>query len=261
MFDNFKYVFKRCLAYGIDFIIVFSINWVISLIPFLNTYKDDYYKLTKEYNEFVDEYTDISLYLNEAYKDKVISDTEYEKLITYDYYKDYFNEVVINEELSDDGYSKIQNSIYNKAIDISKENSYYISRETILSTVILIVINVLYFGVFQYLFGGQTFGKKITNLKVVSNSDRKINILLFIVRIIILENIIFSIAKIGCLLFLNYNKYYSVSEMINTAVSLVEVAIVFMIFSRKDGRGLHDMIAGTKVIMLDRKKEVKKVGN
>ena len=44
------------------------------------------------------------------------------------------------------------------------------------------------------------------------------------------------------------NSFYIYSSVISYIESLIETIIIFMVILRKDNRGLHDMISGTKVI-------------
>ena len=247
MFNNLKLIFKRIIAYFIDILIVFSFYSLITLIPFFNVYDEKYDSLMSDYND-----------VDKAYQDKIISSDEYNELVSFEVYKDYFKNITIDEEVSDEIYTDTVNSLYKYALDTTKKYSYYMAKESFISPIIMMVIMILYFGVFQYFFNGQTVGKKIIGLQVISNSDKKINLISFIIRAIILENIIFNVADIVSLLVLDYEKYFTISDMLSTAISLVQLSIICMITYRKDTRGLHDIIANTKVILLERKKKSRK---
>lgn len=256
MFNNLKFIFKRIIAYFIDILMIFSFYSLISLIPFFNVYDEKYDSLMSDYNDVVKEYTNVSKSFDKAYQDKIISNDEYNELVSFEAYKEYFKDITLDEEVSDEIYTDIVNSLYKDALDTTKKYSYYMARESFISPIIMMVIMILYFGVFQYFFNGQTVGKKIIGLQVISNSDKKINLISFIIRAIILENIIFNVANIVCLFVLDYEKYFTISDMISTAISLVQLSIILMITYRKDNRGLHDIIANTKVILLERKKKL-----
>lgn len=258
MISDFKFLLKRFFAYFVDILIIFFIYSLISFIPFINLHGDKYEYLNDEYNNVIKEFNNVNTTFDKAYDDKIIDEEEYNELISFETYKDLFTEIEIDKEITEDDFKNISNSLYNKALNLSKKDAYLITKESILSPIIMIFIMIIYYGVGQYYLGGQTIGKKIVRLKVVSNSDKKINILSFILRVVILENIIFNIVDIVTILTLDYNNYYNISNMISTATSLVEMAIIFMIVSRQDGRGLHDFIAGTKVIALEKKEKKKK---
>ena len=55
---------------------------------------------------------------------------------------------------------------------------------------------------------------------------------------------------------LSVDNYYTAIDFVTIARDLVYYVILFMVMVRIDGRGLHDFIAGTKVVMLDREGNV-----
>lgn len=107
---------------------------------------------------------------------------------------------------------------------------------------------IMYFGIIQYALKGQTVGKKLMKLRVVSNNDKKLTVWNYILRIVILNNVIFTAINIGGVYFLNVDKYYYLSYVVSMLTSLVSLLILMMIMFRNDGRGLHDYLANTKVI-------------
>ena len=78
----------------------------------------------------------------------------------------------------------------------------------------------------------------------------------YIVRCVILNGVISNIALLICVYIFNYNNYYTANYIITNIASILEVIILMMVFMNKDGRGLHDYLAGTKVIEIDSIKEV-----
>lgn len=118
------------------------------------------------------------------------------------------------------------------------------------SSTISVVALILYFGLFQGLCDGQTIGKKLMKLKVVSNKDKKLNPLNYLLRVIILNNIIFTVICMVCVYFTNDLNFYYITYIISLMQTTIYILNVLFIVFRKDGRGLHDIIAGTKVIEL-----------
>jgi len=76
----------------------------------------------------------------------------------------------------------------------------------------------------------------------------------YIIRMIILNNIIFKILIISGIFLLNISSFYWYSTTFSLIQSSIEVIIFMMIVLRKDARGIHDFIAKTKVITIDNKK-------
>ena len=80
----------------------------------------------------------------------------------------------------------------------------------------VLIINLgmlnIYFGVLQYCFNGQTLGKKLMKIRVVSNEKKKINPSLFMLRSVLVSNSIPSLINILLLLFVSketWVEYYS----------------------------------------------------
>lgn len=169
------------------------------------------------------------------------------------------NITFINPKLNDynkhyDKYIKIQEDYKNKEIDKDKYNieikeyNYILTKEGLISSIITISSLIIYFGILPYFLKGQTLGKKALHIKIVSNTDKQLNIGQYLLRMVILNNIIFRIVNVSGVYFLNKNSFYIYSSVISYIESLIETIIIFMVILRKDNRGLHDMISGTKVI-------------
>ena len=113
---------------------------------------------------------------------------------------------------------------------------------------------------------GQTLGKKIMKLRVVSNNEKKLNFWKYLIRIVILNNIWLSLINIGAVYVVSGVKFYYVTYVISMLSSLIYMLNLIMVMFRKDNRGLHDMVAGTKVIevsndvVVESVEEVKKDG-
>lgn len=151
-------------------------------------------------------------------------------------------------------YEKIQTDLIEEKIDVkeyfnkSMDVVYDIDYSNVIPMIVEVVLIILYFVVFQFYNKGQTFGKKLMKLRVVSTNDNDLTINQITYRSLIINSILINILILGSLLFLGRNYYFYA----NYALQLLSVIIVFvtliMILFRKDGRGLHDVVAGTKVI-------------
>lgn len=132
----------------------------------------------------------------------------------------------------------------NKSVDIV----YDIDYSNVIATITEAILIILYFVVFQYYNKGQTVGKKLLKLRVVSVDDRNLTINQIAIRALIINSILINILIIAAILFVGRSYYYYVSSALQfISVILVFVTLVMILF-RKDGRGLHDMLAKTKVI-------------
>lgn len=131
-----------------------------------------------------------------------------------------------------------------KAIDIN----YDISRETGLSTIIMVAVYILYFIVFQFKKNGQTLGKKLMKIRVVSNDEKNLNINQMAVRSLIINCILADLLVLAVSILGNKNVYMVGLLTVEFIQYILLFVIAIMVLSRKDKRGLHDVITNTKVI-------------
>lgn len=168
-------------------------------------------------------------------------------LLPIDPYKDDYNDAYskYSEALKDsqDGSVDVKDELISLNYEVYKYKTY--------SSLISASMFVLYFGVLQYALKGQTVGKKIMKLKVVSTNNKNITILRYILRIIVLNNIWLALLNTGAVYVFDGIKFYYVTYVISFVSSLIYMMNLIMIMFRKDGRGLHDIVASTKVIEFD----------
>ena len=126
--------------------------------------------------------------------------------------------------------------------------AYEIHRLETNYVVIDLVVVLLYFAVLQYFCKGQTIGKKLFQIRVVSNDKTPLTIVNYLLRSIVLNNVLISIILQCVIHFMNSENYFNVYQNVNLAGNIVTYIIIFMIIVRNDGRGLHDYIANTKVV-------------
>ena len=148
------------------------------------------------------------------------------------------NEIVskaANQEISLDTYfTELVPLIY----ESERQNGAY--------TIIMLLVSIFYYIVFQF-HTGQTLGKKIFNIKLVSNNgDLTMNQMVF--RGLIINSILFSLLTFVFLLFSNSKTFFIADLTLASLYYLILLISSFMIIYRKDHRGLHDIICNTKVV-------------
>ena len=150
-----------------------------------------------------------------------------------------YEEIVKKEEIKE---------VDDRIINLNQE----IYKYKTVSNVISIVCLVLYFGLYEYLANGQTLGQKCMKLRIVKkDTSKRANIWNYGVRIIVLNNIIFTIIAMILVFVLNAKSFYysaSVISLIQNALLLLNIIMVVM---RNDHKGLHDMLSNTIVIGSD----------
>lgn len=206
------YILRRIMAYFIDIILVVMVSTLITSNKYIDINYSKYQKVYNEYKTCYDEY------------ESLLKDSKEEKL----------------DEKESDKLDKYEEKLNNY--------SYRLSKLSFVPRFMGIILSLFYFVVLQFYFNGQTLGKKIMKLRVVSNDNKNINIFSFLIRSLIVNETFISSLNLICILFLSKNVYFTYSKVIYFVTYFIEILIVFTIIFSKDNRGIHDILANTKVI-------------
>lgn len=134
--------------------------------------------------------------------------------------------------------------------------SYEMAKKNGTVTIITIFLNILYFVIFQFYRNGQTLGKKILRIQVVSTQEDELTMNQMIFRSLIINFILVDMITFGFVIFANKTTYFygvGIMEMIQYLVIVISAGMVM--FSKKS-QGIHDLIAHTKVVRTDAIKEL-----
>lgn len=151
-------------------------------------------------------------------------------------------------------YQEVQTNFIDNKIEADEyihkvaDITYDIDYSNVLSMIVEVVLLILYFIVFQFYNKGQTFGKKLMKLRVVNNNGNELTLNQVTCRALIIDSILINLFMIAALLFSGRNYYYYASLSLQILSGIIIFVTLMMIFFRKDGRGLHDVATGTKVI-------------
>ena len=151
-------------------------------------------------------------------------------------------------------YQEVQTNFIDNKIEADEyihkvaDITYDIDYSNVLSMIVEVVLLILYFIVFQFYNKGQTFGKKLMKLRVVNNNGNELTLNQVTCRALIIDSILINLFMIAALLFSGRNYYYYASLSLQILSGIIIFVTLMMIFFRKDGRGLHDVVTGTKVI-------------
>ena len=127
---------------------------------------------------------------------------------------------------------------------------YQLSKEMGLYSLLMIVVGISYYGIYQYKTS-KTLGKKLMHIKLDSNDgELTLNQVLF--RCLIINCLIFSFIELVFLVFANSSIYLVASSTLHMIYYFILISSFFMITFRKDKRGLHDVICNTKVVNCDK---------
>ena len=166
--------------------------------------------------------------------------------------EEYVNQMnELNEVLEDYSSGDILETEY---LEKFNDISYIVNKESVQVSVVSVVLSIIYFVVLAYYMNGQTLGKKITRIKVVSSNSKKLTMNNYLIRSLLVDSILMNTISIVTILFLEKSSYLKVYDATSTIFGAIYVVIFAMILFRQDGRGLHDLLANTKVISLNDKK-------
>ena len=139
----------------------------------------------------------------------------------------------------------------NQMVDLG----YDISRQTVIVSIVTIVISLLYYVVYPCYNNGQTFGKKLMKIKIKKTNDTELSMNDLLIRSMINNSILVNIITIALVLFLSKDLYLSMSSLLSSVQSLVLIISLIMIAFTKNAQGLHDKVVHTEVVMVDTVKE------
>lgn len=245
---NLKPLIKRVCAYIVDLFIILILASLISSIPILNKQMKSYQKTYDEYTNKYNKYSEYLKLLEESYSDKEINEEEYNKLIELEQYQDIITSKYEDNKISKGEYKKIIEDINNQFDKTAEEYVYILNKKGISNSIITLVCTLLYFGIFQYLLKGQTIGKKLFKLKIVSASNKKLNILNYILRSLIVNDVLLNGIGIIFLVISSKKIYTQANNILGILISISEAIIIYLVLTREDQRGLHDLLFNTKVI-------------
>ena len=127
---------------------------------------------------------------------------------------------------------------------------YKINKLSITSSIVSITLTIFYFVVFAYFMNGQTLGKKLMKLKIVSNDRKKLTMNNYLIRSLIVNSVLMNISSIIFILGLSKKTYIKVNDISTYFFGIIYIINFGMILFRDDRRGLHDYLAKTKVISI-----------
>ena len=133
-------------------------------------------------------------------------------------------------------------------VDEVKGISYQLSQKQGVVSLVTLFLAVLYFIVYQYYNNGQTIGKKLMKIKVVSSTDKEITMDSFIFRSLIVNSILVDMISFAIVIFGNETVYFYGVAICGIIKYTLLLICGFMVMWSKSGLGLHDRIAHTTVV-------------
>lgn len=251
---NMKTILNRVFAYAVDLLILLLVSSILTNISFLNPQLKNYSKYYGQLSDYAKEYNSFISDLEKYYKDGELSEENYTKLIeNHKKYEENLSRYYEDSKLSKKEYKKLESEVEKDYQKKYEDLAYKIAKNSSISSAIYIIVTILYFGIFNLVTDGQTLGKKLFKLKIVSSvsDDSKPNIVSYLIRSVLLYNTIYYLVSLIGIYILNKENYYLVTNIVYQIQYYIQIIIICMVMLRADGRGLHDILAKTKVISIN----------
>lgn len=118
------------------------------------------------------------------------------------------------------------------------------------------VLIVIYFIIVPYIWNGFTVGKRIMNLKIVSNENKKVRLMSLFIRAFIMDGLLASLFIIFCIYVIDESFYLSFVSILAILQLLSLIVSYFMIKYRRDLKGLDDILSHSKVVKINEGSEL-----
>lgn len=142
----------------------------------------------------------------------------------------------VNEEINFDTY-------IHKQADINHD----MDKEIIMFNVLNGFLLVGYFVILPYYCSGQTVGKRVMGINIISN-EGALTFNQLIIRALIIDGLGSLIILLSLVYILTGFPYYIVNMLLSVLETILTIISIIFIIKRPDHRAIHDLISGTKVI-------------
>lgn len=256
-----KKLSKRILAYIIDSTIVLLLTVLITNIKYLNPTYDNALEKSNELQSLNLSNIEIQNYLPLYYKDSEISEDEYNDLIKDN---DYFGYLIVDAYSDSVITEEEYNYIIAEAKKIYNEKAPQVYKDAIESNwysyLIYLVVYFFYFVIFNIITKGITLGKKITGLQIVGLDNKEATFGQYLLRSLIAYGYFVYLLEliVPHVIPMKYLMY--VVGGLSIVMNFLQIVVSISVISNDDNRGLHDILAKTKVIGV-REKQKDKIVN
>ena len=162
----------------------------------------------------------------------------------------------------DDTNKEVMDKYLNKKIDVktyvneSIDVGYEIARKNGIVYLLEVFFGIIYFVVYQFYNDGETLGKKFMHIKVMKNDESELTINDLIFRSLIINSIFINIIILCLIIFASAKVYFYGALTIQFIQYIIVIISGLLVMFSKDSRGLHDLVANTKVVRNNSVKEL-----
>lgn len=148
---------------------------------------------------------------------------------------------------------EVVNDYYNHEIGVNEyvadfnNISYDLAQTSGILTIINIFVMIIYYVIYLIKKNGQTIGKRLMKIKIVStNGELSINQLIF--RSFIANFVLLKILDFSFMIFVSRNVYFECLGAFQEIQFFITFVSIILILFGKEGLTLHDRLVHTKVV-------------
>lgn len=166
-------------------------------------------------------------------------------------YDEYVEAYEKYNEITNDYYDGLINE--SEMIKLNKDNYYNVIKYSVSYNIVIIIGLFAYFGLFQKYNNGQTIGKKIMKIKVVSLDKENLSVGKSLLRCLpmyylYIGSIIPLVINSILVYIVGSDNYMIINTIISYIFVIINITSLIMLWFRKDKRAIHDIFAKTEVI-------------
>ncbi len=173
-------------------------------------------------------------------------------LLTVSFYNNQKYEEVLNEYTNLINDYTTEETSQKEFTEKTNDLVYTMNKESLVVTVVTVVLTTVYFVVVPYFMNGQTFGKRFMKLQIVSENEKPLTMNHYLIRALFINSILMNVLDIIFILFLKKKVYFIANDISTYFFGAFYIVSVVMILFREDRRGLHDFLGNTRVISTER---------
>ncbi len=256
-----KKFIARVLSFILDIMFVTLIVGALIELPVFDEYSNKIDIVRYEATKAQEKYELLNKKIDDILDDSLVSDDEYNYILTnFIEYQEVFEDIKPNTDITKEYIDNVHDDIDNIYKDIYNDELFRLAKDTRYQNIITIIVYLLYFGLLQYILRGQTIFKRLFKIKVVDSIDiqKRVSLWKFIIRTVLVCDVIFMIADIVTISNLGFDNYLSCYSIIRNIKFFYEVGFVLVMFLRDDQKGIQDLLLNTKVIRYDKSGKVQK---
>lgn len=156
-----------------------------------------------------------------------------------------------------DNQIKINNANYVNGIinfDTFFDNASKLYMENDKQKIMFYIINIIYiigyFIILPLFNNGSTLGKKISGIKVEASYNQTLTFKSLFIRNLVINGLLYLVIVVLTLYIFSPKSYFILISVVSFIQITLVIISIFMVLYRQDKRGIHDLLANTKVVTI-----------